>query len=184
VRAAIDTGRHRVIVFTNLRELHEIGRTSLTYWRGRDWTGGVVCAIVLLLAGSGLPGSGVVWAAAEAGEEGGLINLDKSLIVQVVNFLILLVILHRLLYKPLLAKMQERAAAIRTALEEARAARAETARQQEENEARLRAVQAEATAIRARALQEAAEEQKRIAVASACTARRRASSSDRKSTRL
>ena len=48
-------------------------------------------------------------AAHDAG--GGLINLDKSLIIQLVNFLILLFVLSRLLYRPLLAKMEERTSA-------------------------------------------------------------------------
>src|SRR5213080_4769794 len=121
------------------------------YQRGRDWTGGVVCAVALALVGWALQGPGAAWAAAEGGHEGGLISLDRSLIVQVVNFVILLVIL-RLLYKPFLAKMQERTVAIQKSLEEAQAARAEAARQQEENEARLRAAHAEAAAIRAQAL--------------------------------
>ena len=129
--------------------------------RERNWTGAIVCAGALLLAGWAFQGPGVAWAA-EGGHEGGLVSLDRSLIVQVVNFLILLVILQRLLYKPFLAKMQERTAAIQKSLEEAQAARAEAARQQEENEARLRAAHAEAAAIRAQALKEAAEEQKRL----------------------
>ncbi|OLD76476.1 MAG: ATP synthase F0 subunit B [Candidatus Rokubacteria bacterium 13_1_20CM_4_70_14] len=132
------------------------------YQRGRDWTGGVVCAVALALVGWALQRPGAAWAAAEGGHEGGLISLDRSLIVQVVNFVILLVILQRLLYKPFLAKMQERTGAIQKSLEEAQAARAEAARQQEENEARLRAAYAEAAAIRAQALKEAAEEHKRL----------------------
>src|SRR5213080_441783 len=127
------------------------------YQRGRDWTGGVVCAVALALVGWALQRPGAAWAAAEGGHEGGLISLDRSLIVQVVNFVILLVILQRLLYKPFLAKMQERTGAIQKSLEEA-----EAARQQEENEARLRAAYAEAAAIRAQALKEAAEEHKRL----------------------
>jgi F-type H+-transporting ATPase subunit b len=86
-----------------------------------------------------------------------LLNVDKSLIVQFVNFCILLFILQRLLYKPFLAKMAERTAAIKSSLEEAQAVRAEAARQQEENEARLRQAHAEAAAIREQALREAAE---------------------------
>ena len=132
------------------------------YQRGRDWTGEVVCAVALALVGWALQEPGAAWAAAEGGQEGGLISLDRSLIVQVVNFVILLVILQRLLYKPFLAKMQERTGAIQKSLEEAQAARAEAARQQEENEARLRAAYAEAAAIRAQALKEAAEEHKRL----------------------
>ena len=130
--------------------------------RGRDWTGAIVCLVALLLAGSALQGAGVAWAAAEGGHEGGLVNLDKSLIVQGINFLILLFILQRLLYKPFLAKMGERTQAIQRSLDQAQAARAEAARQQEENETRLRAAHAEAAAIRAQALKEAAEEQRRL----------------------
>jgi F-type H+-transporting ATPase subunit b len=131
--------------------------------RVRVWIGGIVCVVALLVAVPWAPG--LVWAAAEGGGHeggGGLISLDKSLIVQVVNFLILLVILTKLLYKPFLAKMEERTEAIRKSLEEAQAARAEAARQQEENEARLRAAHAEAAAIRAQALKDAAEEQRRL----------------------
>jgi len=105
----------------------------------------------------------LAWAAAEGGHEsGGLISLDKSLIVQGINFVILLFILQRLLYRPFLAKMAERTQAIQKSLDEAQAARAEAARQQEENETRLRAAHAEAAAIRAQALKDAAEEQKRL----------------------
>lgn len=125
--------------------------------------GGLVCVCVVLL---GLILGGAVSALAAAGEGGhgggGLISLDKSLIVQAINFIILLVILQRLLYKPLVAKMEERTAAIEKSLEEAQAARAEAARQAEENATRLRAAHAEAAAIRAQALKEAADEQRRL----------------------
>lgn len=126
--------------------------------RGFDWRGALVCAVVSLWLV--LP---AVALAAETGGEhgGGLISIDKSLIVQIVNFLILLVILQRLLYKPFLAKMAERTAAIKTSLEEAQAVRAEAARQQEENEARLRKAHAEAAAIRDQALREAADESRK-----------------------
>lgn len=118
--------------------------------RRRVWLGFVVCALSLL-------GPGPAHAA-----EGGLINVDWSLLVQVVNFLALLAILYRLLYKPLLAKMEERTQAIKRSLEAAEAARAEAARQQEENTARMRAAYAEAQAIRESALKEAAEEQRTL----------------------
>ena len=126
--------------------------------RGREWVGTVARIVVLLV----LLAPAVAWAASEAGHEGGLISLDKSLIVQGINFLILLFILQRLLYKPFLAKMEERTQAIQRSLDQAQAARAEAARQQEENETRLRAAHAEAAAIRAQALKEAAEEQRRL----------------------
>jgi F-type H+-transporting ATPase subunit b len=126
--------------------------------RGSDWRGWLLCAVMALVLG--LPA--VVLAAEGGGDHGGgLINVDKSLIVQFVNFFILLFILQRLLYKPFLAKMAERTAAIKSSLEEAQAVRAEAARQQEENEARLRAAHAEAAAIREQALREAADESRK-----------------------
>lgn len=128
-----------------------------------------VCLIVALA----LVGPAAVWAASEGGHEsGGLISLDKSLIVQAINFLILLFILQRLLYKPFLAKMGERTAAIQKSLDEAQAARAEATRQQEENETRLRAAHAEAAAIRAQAMKEASEEQKRLVEAARAESQR------------
>lgn len=116
----------------------------------RAWMlGGILCAALLaLLAPS----------PALAASEGGMISLDKSLIIQVANFLILLFVLHRILYKPFLAKMEERTEAIRKSLEEAQAARAEAARQQEENATRLRTAHQEAAAIREQALRDAADE--------------------------
>ncbi|MBI2161647.1 MAG: F0F1 ATP synthase subunit B [Candidatus Rokubacteria bacterium] len=128
--------------------------------RGRVWIGGSVCVVAFCLAAA-LLAPAPAWAASE-GQEGGLISLDKSLIVQAINFLILLVILTKLLYKPFLAKMEERTQAIKKSLDEAQAARAEAARQQEENEARLRSAHAEAAAIRGQAVKEAAEEQRKL----------------------
>ena len=119
----------------------------------RHWPGFALAALACLLPA-------LASAATEGG--GGMISLDKSLIVQVVNFVILLLILHRLLYKPFLAKMEERTAAIKASLDEAQAARTEAARQQQENAEQLRAAYAEATAIRAAALKEAADEQRKL----------------------
>ena len=125
---------------------------------GSNWRGWLACAIVSLLLV--LP---AIAAAAESGGEhgGGLISIDRSLIVQFVNFFILLFILQRLLYKPFLAKMEERTTAIKTSLDRAQAARTEALRQQEENEAKLRAAYAEAVAIREQAVKEAAEESRK-----------------------
>ena len=106
---------------------------------------------------------GVVPAAARASEGGGgLINVDKSLFIQMINFGLLLFILVKLLYKPLLAKMEERTQAIRKSLDEAQEARAEAQRQREEHAARLQAAHAEAQAIRATALKEARSEERRV----------------------
>lgn len=102
-------------------------------------------------------------AAASGGEGGGgLISLDKSLIVQMINFLLLLFILSKLLYRPFVAKMEERSHAIKKSLEEAAAARAEAQREREEHAAKLQAAYAEALAIRAQAIKEASEEQHRL----------------------
>ena len=129
------------------------------YQREREWVGTVARIAVLLM----LLVPCLAWAASEGGHEsGGLISLDKSLIIQFLNFIVLLLILQRLLYKPFLAKMAERTQAIQKSLDEAQAARAQAARQQEENETRLRAAHAEAAAIRAQALKEAGEEQRRL----------------------
>jgi F-type H+-transporting ATPase subunit b len=132
-----------------------------------------IVVLVCLAVALALVGPAAVWAASEGGHEsGGLISLDKSLIVQGINFLILLFILKRLLYKPFLAKMEERTQAIQKSLDEAQAARAQAARQQEENETRLRAAHAEAAAIRAQAMKEASEEQKRLVEAARAESQR------------
>lgn len=129
----------------------------------KRWLAAIVPAVWLV----GAPG--FVWAS-EGG--GGLINLDKSLLIQAFNFVILLFVLHRLLYKPLLAKMEERSSAIKKSLEEAQAARADAARQQEENAARLKAAYAEAATIREQALREAGEEQRRLVEAARAESQR------------
>jgi F-type H+-transporting ATPase subunit b len=137
--------------------------------------GGLVCglALVALMFGAA-HAAGPESTHAAAGEHGGggLISLDKSLIVQAVNFVILLVILQRLLYKPFLAKMEERTSAIKRSLEEAQAARAEAAHQAEENAAQLRRAHAEAAAIREQALKEAADEQRRLVESARAEAQR------------
>jgi len=102
----------------------------------------------------------IALAASEGGE--GLINFDKSLIIQVVNFILLMIVLTKLLYRPLVAKMEERTQAIKKSLEEAQAARVEAQREREEHAAKIQAAHAEAQAIRAAALKEAAEEQRRL----------------------
>jgi len=90
----------------------------------RDGNGSAPSARVVVLLMLLAPGIAL---AAERGrhEGGGLISLDKSLIIQFLNFVILLLILQRLLYKPFLAKMAERTQAIQKSLDEAQAARAE-----------------------------------------------------------
>jgi F-type H+-transporting ATPase subunit b len=126
---------------------------------------GLVALAVLLLVSPALAAEG-------GGHEGGLINLDKSLLIQVVNFLVLLFILWKLLYKPLVAKMEERTQAIKKSLEEAQAARVDAERQRQEHAAQIQAALGEAQAIRSTALKEAAEEQRRLVEAARAEAGR------------
>ncbi|PWU18097.1 MAG: ATP synthase F0 subunit B [Candidatus Rokuibacteriota bacterium] len=127
---------------------------------------GRVAAIALLSLGA-------LCSVALASEgEGGFINLDRSLLIQAVNFGLLLLVLVKLLYRPLLAKMDERSQAIKKSLEEAQAARAEAQREREEHAAKIQAAYAEAQAIRAAALAEAAEEQRRLVEAARAEAAR------------
>src|SRR6266545_195386 len=114
------------------------------------WTlGGILCAALLVLLVAPALAAGPESTEA-AHEGGGLINVDK----------------------PLLAKMEERTAAIKKSLEEAQAARADAARQQEENVGRLRAAHQEAASIREQALKEAADEQRRLVEAARGEAQR------------
>lgn len=119
----------------------------------------VMSALVALVLTLGGPASAL---AAEGGG-GGLIDLNWSLLVQVLNFLILLVVLYRFAYKPLVATLEGRTATIKQQLAEAQAAREQAQRQAAEFEARLREGQAEAQAVRERALREARELRERLA---------------------
>jgi F-type H+-transporting ATPase subunit b len=135
--------------------------------RGLRWTSAALVGIGAWVFAA------AAWAASEGGGHGGgLISLDKSLIIQGINFFILLFLLQKLLYKPLLAKMSERTEAIRKSLDEAQKARAEAAKQQQENAERLRAAHAEAAAIRTAALKEAADEQRKLVDAARAEATR------------
>jgi F-type H+-transporting ATPase subunit b len=103
-------------------------------------------------------------AAAAGGEGGGgLIDVNASLIIQVVNFLILLAVLYRFLYRPLLGALENRTATIKQQLAEAEAARQQAQAQLADFEARLAASRAEAQEARDRALREAAEVKERLA---------------------
>lgn len=124
---------------------------------------GVVPVLVGLLGSGALLLSATPALASESGG-GGLIQVNASLIIQVVNFLILLVVLNRFLYRPLLAALEGRSAAIRQQLAEAQAAREGAQRQLADFEERLRAGRAEAQVLRERALREAAETRERLTV--------------------
>jgi F-type H+-transporting ATPase subunit b len=119
---------------------------------GAAWAAGLI--------GLTLLGPVPVWASEGGGS--GLISVNTSLILQIVNFLILLILLRRFLYRPLVAMLETRTATIQQRLAEAQAAREEAQRQLAEFEVKLQASQAEAQAARERALREAAETRERL----------------------
>lgn len=96
----------------------------------------------------------------------GIINLDFSLILQILNFIILVWILNRFLFKPLSAFLTKRAEGIKQSLDEAKAAREEAAKMQQEYQARMLAIQREAEAKREEALRQVEEERRRLLAAS------------------
>lgn len=110
-------------------------------------------------------GAGLLAATPALASEGGggsLISVNGSLLVQVLNFVILLLVLHRVLYKPLVGALEGRSSAIRQQLAEAQQAREDAQRQLADFEARLREAQAEAQQARERAQREAAETRERL----------------------
>lgn len=115
-------------------------------------------ALVLGTVALGLP----AWAEAAEGEGSSLIEINWTLGVQLISFLLLLTVLYKLLYRPLLAALEGRTAAIQQQLAEAQAAREEAQRQLGAMEERIRAAQADAQALRERALREAAELRERL----------------------
>jgi F-type H+-transporting ATPase subunit b len=99
---------------------------------------------------------------AKGEEQPGIINLNMTLLVQMVNFLILIVLLQRFLYKPLTQFLATRADGIKRSLEEAKAAREAAAKAQQEYEARIAATRREAAALRESAVREVEEERQRL----------------------
>jgi F-type H+-transporting ATPase subunit b len=109
----------------------------------------------------------LVLAAAEGGsEEQGIINLNITILIQVLNLVILILLLSRFLYNPLKQFMADRAAGIERALAEAKVAHEAAARAQEEYRAQIVATQREAAALREQAQREVEEERQRLLRAS------------------
>jgi F-type H+-transporting ATPase subunit b len=121
-------------------------------------------ALRALAAGATVVGLAGLADLAHAAEGGGgsLIDVNRTLVVQLVSFLLLLAVLYKLLYRPLLAGLEGRSAAIQQQLAEAQAAREEAQRQLGAMEERIRTAQAEAQGLRERALREAAELRERL----------------------
>ena len=127
---------------------------------------------LIVMAGL-LLGLALVWAfpslaaeGAKGEEQPGIINLNMTLLLQVVNFIILIVLLQRFLYKPLTQFLRTRADGIRRSLEEAKAAREAAAKAQQEYEAQIAATRREAAAMREGAVREVEEERQRLLKAS------------------
>ncbi len=101
-------------------------------------------------------------AAAAEGGGGSLIEVNWTLGVQLVSFLLLLAVLSKLMYRPLLGALEGRTNAIQQQLAEAQAARDEAQRERVAMEERIRAAHAEAQTLRERALRVAAELRERL----------------------
>jgi F-type H+-transporting ATPase subunit b len=99
---------------------------------------------------------------ASEGGESSLIEINWTLGVQLISFLLLLAVLSKLMYRPVLAALEGRSVAIQRQLAEAQAAREEAQGQLASMEERIRAAQADAAALRERALREAAELRERL----------------------
>ncbi len=125
---------------------------------------GTVAIILGLAVVAAFPGLAAGGAKGE--EQSGIINLNMTLLIQVVNFLILIVLLHRFLYKPLTKFLATRAEGIRRSLEEAKAAREAAAKAQQEHEGQIAATRREAATLREAALREVEEERQRLLKAS------------------
>jgi F-type H+-transporting ATPase subunit b len=117
---------------------------------------------------------GLVLAAEEAAkhEEPGIINLNVTLLIQAVNFLILIALLSRFLFTPLRKFLADRAAGIEKALAEAKLAREAAAKAQEEHRAQIVATQRDAAALRDQAQREVETERQRLLKASRDEAQR------------
>jgi F-type H+-transporting ATPase subunit b len=94
--------------------------------------------------------------------EPGIVNLNISTLIQVVNFLILIALLSRFLFAPLKKFLAERAEGIEKALAEARLAREAAAKAQEEHRVQVLAAQREVAALREQAQREVEVERQRL----------------------
>jgi len=104
--------------------------------------------------------------------EPGIVNLNTTTLIQVVNFLILIALLSRFLFAPLKKFLAERAEGIEKALAEAKLAREATAKAREEYRAQILATQREAAALREQAQREVEAERQRLLKASRDEAQR------------
>ena len=126
----------------------------------RTWLLGGMSGVLFTL----LVPVGVAMASGE--EEPGIINLNVTLLIQVVNFLILIALLSKFLFKPLTRFLADRAAGIAESLAEAKAAREAVAKAAEAHKAETLAAQREAAALREQVQREVEAERQRLLQAS------------------
>jgi F-type H+-transporting ATPase subunit b len=112
--------------------------------------------------------------AAEAAqhEEPGIINLNVTVLIQAINFLILIFLLSKFLFKPLAKFLADRSAGIEKSLAEAKAAHEASAKAQAEYQAQMREAQREIAAIREQGQREVEAERQRLLQASRAEAER------------
>ena len=91
-----------------------------------------------------------------------MISLDRTILVQMANFIILVLVLNHLLYKPLLKILDERKEKIDGTLKEAEQMMEEAEHKLEEYNNRIRQARQQAQQIVAEGRLKASEEQKRI----------------------
>ncbi len=103
-----------------------------------------VAPAFLLLVGLTLPGI----ALAAGAEEPGIINLNVTILIQAINFLILIFLLSRFLFKPLTKFLADRSAGIEKSLAEAKAAHEAAVKAQAEHQAQIRETQRDIAALR------------------------------------
>lgn len=112
--------------------------------------------------------------AAEAAqhEEPGIINLNVTVLIQAINFLILIFLLSKFLFKPLAKFLADRSAGIEKSLAEAKAAHESAAKAQAEYQVQMREAQREIAAVREQGQREVEAERQRLLQASRAEADR------------
>jgi F-type H+-transporting ATPase subunit b len=121
-----------------------------------------VAPAFLLLVGLTLPGI----ALAAGAEEPGIINLNVTILIQAINFLILIFLLSRFLFKPLTKFLADRSAGIEKSLAEAKAAHEGAVRAQAEHQAQIRETQRDIAALREQGQREAEAQRQQLLHAS------------------
>ena len=110
--------------------------------------------------------------AAGQNDEPGIINLNVTVLIQAINFLILIFLLSKFLFKPLAAFLADRSAGIQKSLAEAKAAHEAAAQAQADYRAQMREAQREIAAIREQGQREVEAERQRLLQASRAEAER------------